>query len=353
MNTAVNGAVDRMDAMQNLRFGISQIDLLVRNAGAGTTDAQPTLIYINANVVSFNADWISLFPNSPTAVNYNPDADPNASNAATTAQVFAIPTSSPTVNYPDSTYRTAGALSPAETITYWFELDTSTTRTDDYHLMRQVNNSAPDEVARNFLAYPGKPFFEWLRTDVNGTLQVVPAAGDPVLPWRHFNPIHGSLTDTNAAGAYIDSVRAVRIAVRATNGLTGTREVLRNLVTTVRIPNSGLVKQRSCGDVPLFGQSVGRATLGNHSVPLARITWNRATDETAGERDVERYLIYRRTLAGAFDDALAQIPAGQTSYTYDDSSVNPDSTYIYGVTALDCTPLESSRSVSGNAGPWP
>lgn len=347
VNTSVNAAVDRMDAMQNLRFGLSQIDLLVRNAGAGTTDAQPTLIYVAEGTVAFNADWISLFPGSPTAVNYNPDADPNASNAATVAQRFQIPTSS--VFYPDSTYRTQGGLSPAETIVYYFELDTTTTRVDDYHLMRQVNNNTPDEVARNFLAYPGKPFFEWLRTDGNGNLQAVTAAAAapyPALPWRHINPIHSSLTDTNAAGAYIDSIRAMRLAVRATNGMTGTREVIRDLITTVRIPNAGLSKQRSCGDAPIFGQAVAVANTGTPGSPVVRISWTRATDESTGELDVERYLVYRRTTAGAYDDALVQVPAGQANYTYDDPTVISGTEYEYGVSALDCTPLESTRSVS-------
>jgi len=349
VSTAVSGTVDRQDAMQNLRFGVSQIDLLLRNAGAGVTDIQPTLVYISANVVAFNADWISPIPNSPTAVNYNPDVLPNAANAVTTAQVFGIPTSSPNVNYPDSTYRTAGALSPAETIVYYFELDTSTARTDDYHLMRQVNNNAPDEVARNILPYPGRPFFEWLRTDAAGALQTVAAAS---LPWRHIRPVHGDLNDTNSV-AQIDSIRAVRLNMRATNGLTAPREIVRDLVTTTRIPNAGLTKQRSCGDAPIFGQTVTAVWLGTPGSPLVRIAWTAATDETGGETDVERYLIYRRSGGGAFDDALQTVPAGQATYTFDDTNLLKDTTYTWGITALDCTPQESSLRSSNAIGPIP
>ncbi len=352
VNTAVSSTVDRMDAMQNLRFGLSQIDMLLRNAGAGTTDWQPTLIYIDKNIVAFNADWISLYPGSATAVNYNPDADPNSSNAVTVEQKFTIPTTG--IQYPDSTYRTSSlptaSLSPAETIVYYFELDTSTTRTDDYHLMRQVNNSAPQEVARNILAYPGHDFFEWLRTDTDGNLQQIIAAGStgyPALPWRHSNPIHGSLSDTSVA-SLIDSIRAVRLYAYATNGLTGTRELRRSLVTTVRIPNAGLSIARSCGDAPLFTQSiVATSTGGSPATPNVRLTWTRATDEAGGEHDVERYLIYRRLQSAAtFDDAQAEVPSGQTTYTYDDATVAWNSTYVYGVSALDCTPLESTRNSS-------
>ena len=241
-------------------------------------------------------------------------------------------------------------ISPAETITYYFTPDTSTVRTDDYVLMRQVNNSPASVVARNLLAFPGRPFFEWLKTDTAGNLQTVSAtaaAPYPALPWRHQAPIHGSLGDTIQFGAYIDSIRAVRVNIYATNGKSGAQEITRALVTTVRIPNAGLTKQRSCGDAPIFARTVTATFTGTGSVPVVRLTWTPAVDETGGERDIEKYVIYRRTVAAAtFDDALQSIPAGQTSYTFDDSSVRNDSTYIFGVTALDCTPLESTAILS-------
>jgi len=333
---AVRSTVQRMDAMQNLRFGFTTLDRELRNAGAGITEAQPTIVYAGSRVVTFNADLVSLVQGSPTAVFFNPDADPTLSNAVTTSQRFTIPTTA--IQYPDSTYRTAGALSPAETVTFWFEPDTSTSRTDDFHLMRQANNGRPEEVARNLLLFPGHEFFEWLRTDSIGNLQSVPAAS---LPWRHSNPIHGSTTDTGAV-ARVDSLRAVRVNAYATNGLTGSQEILRALATTIRIPNAGLTKQRSCGDVPIFGGTVTAVSTGTPLVPKIRVSWTPAVDETAGEKDVERYLVYRRDAAGAFDDALVAVPAGQAGYFYDDGTVTSGSSYVYGVTALDCTPLEST-----------
>lgn len=342
---SVRTTVERMDAMQNLRFGLSTLDREVRNAGAGVTETQPTLVYAASHLVTFNADLVSLLAGSPTAVFYNPDANPSLTNSVTTSQRFTIPTTA--VQYPDSNYRTAtgssGALSPAETVTFWFELDGSTARTDDYHLMRQANNGAPEEVARNLLAYPGRAFFEWLRTDPAGDLQVVPVSG---LPLRHTVPVHGSILDTNSL-AQIDSLRAVRVNAMSTNGLSGSQEVRRSLVTTIRIPNAGLQKQRSCGDSPIFSASVVALSTGSLLTPSTRVTWSPAVDETSGERDVERYLVYRRTLASGFVDALVAVPAGQPAYFYDDASVLNDSTYVYGVTALDCTPLESPIQSSG------
>ena len=215
MNTSVMGTVDRMDALQNLRYAVQTLDREVRVAGVGTVEIQPTLVYVGTSVATYNADLVSLIPNSPTAVYYNPDADANAVNALAYSERFTIPTSA--VQYPDTTYRTAGGqMSPAETVTYWFTSDTSTARTDDYALMRKINNLPAELVSRNLLAYPGRAFFEWLRTDSAGNLVQVVAAGSgvyPALPWRHVTPIHGTLADTTRFGAYIDSIRAVRVNV--------------------------------------------------------------------------------------------------------------------------------------------
>jgi prepilin-type N-terminal cleavage/methylation domain-containing protein len=348
LNTSVGKTSDRLDTMQNLRYAVQTLDRELRVAGAGTVEVQPTLVYISSTEVVFNADLVSLVPNSPTAVYYNPDADPNASNEIDYAHRFSIPTTA--ITYPDTTYRsTGGEMSPAETVTYYFVADTGTSRTDDYMLMRQVNNNQPDVVARNLLAYPGHAFFEWLRTDTLGNLVQVSAAAAapyPALPWRHVTPIHGSLADTSAIGAYIDSIRAVRVYLKATNGQTGTAEIQRMMTYTVRIPNAGLTKQRSCGDQPIFGKAVTATFTGTASAPIVHLTWAAGTDESSGEKDIERYIIYRRTAAGSFDDALQSVPAGLATYTFDDATPRNDSTYVYGVTAIDCTPLESTPSLT-------
>jgi len=341
VSRAVAGTADRMDVMQNLRYALGTMDRELRNAGAGTTEQQPTLVYISPTVVVFNADIVSPTPNSMTAVNYNPDADPNATNAPTTSQKFTIPGTA--VLYPDSTYRTTGGeLSPAETITYWIAADTAAGHGGLYLMYRQANNNAPDIVARNLQPFPGRPFFDWLQTDTIGNLFTVAAAN---LPMRHSVPIHGALGDTGVASR-IDSIRAVRVNLYATNGMTGTQQIVRKMVTTIRIPNAGLTKQRSCGDQPIFGKTVTAIQTGVAGAPVITLTWLPATDETAGEKDVEKYVIYRRTLAGTFDDALQSIPAGQATYTFTDTALLDDSTYVYQVTALDCTPLESTPSTT-------
>jgi prepilin-type N-terminal cleavage/methylation domain-containing protein len=338
---AVAGTADRMDAMQNLRYAVSTMDRELRNAGTGTVDAQPTLVYISPSVVVFNGDLVSLTPNSATAVNYNPDADPNSVSAPTTSQKFFLPTT--TILYPDTTYRTTGGqLSPAETVSYWFTPDTTPNSGGTYVLLRQVNNNAPTTVAQHLLPFPGRPFFDWQETDSIGNLFAV-AAGN--LPMRHSVPIHASTTDTGAV-AQIDLIRAVVVNAYASNGQTGSAQILREMSTTIRIPNAGLTKQRSCGDEPIFGQPVTALFTGTADVPEATVSWLPAVDETGGEKDVERYVIYRRTAATTFSGALQTLPAGQASYSYQDATVLNDSTYYYQVTALDCTPLESTPATS-------
>ena len=340
---AVAGTADRMDAMQNLRYAVNTLDRDLRNAGAGTTDAQPTLVYISPSVVVLNGDIVSNVAGSMTAVNYDPDADPNSVSAVTTSQKFYLPTTN--ILYPDSTYRTTGGeLSPAETISYWFTTDTSAGANGTYVLLRQVNNNAPTTVARNLLPFPGQPFFNWQQTDTIGNLFSVSAAN---LPMRHSVPIHASLGDTGVA-ARIDSIRAVIVSVYASNGRTGSAQILRGLQTTIRIPNAGLAKQRSCGDEPIFGKAVTALFTGTDTVPVVTVSWPAAVDEAGGQKDVQSYLVYRRTAATTFGAAMQTIPAGQATYTYNDATVLNDSTYYYQVTALDCTPLESTPSTSGS-----
>ena len=64
-----------------------------------------------------------------------------------------------------------------------------------------------------------------------------------------------------------------------------------------------------------------------------------------GEKDVERYAIFRRlSSVAAFNDPISSIPVATAAATYSfkDTNVIPDSTYVYGIAAQDCTPLLSS-----------
>lgn len=105
----------------------------------------------------------------------------------------------------------------------------------------------------------------------------------------------------------------------------------------------------SCGDRPILGTGLGAAvaTLGSGE-PGVELVWNPATDESRGERDVVRYVIWRRSAGDPeWGDPYVSIPAGSPSYLYTDAAVAPGETYLYALAAQDCTPSLSDRTTAG------
>jgi hypothetical protein len=78
------------------------------------------------------------------------------------------------------------------------------------------------------------------------------------------------------------------------------------------------------------------------------LRWNAAVDEAGGERDVTRYVIFRRLVTDlAWGDPYLSIPpAGAPTYLYNDGAVTSGATYVYGLAAQDCTPTNSSLASS-------
>jgi hypothetical protein len=248
------------------------------------------------------------------------------------------------VDYRDGT----GIVSAAETITFFFEADTETPRGDDWVLRRQVNARPAEIVARNILATPGTPFFTYRRLV---TPTGAPVRVDPVpvawLPLRHGETVHLGPADT-AVNSRIDSLRAVDVSFMVTNGLAGAAQRTQPVAFTVPIPNLGLARLRTCGEPPVLGQALAAAlNVPPGGGPAVDLAWNAASDETAGEQDVARYVLWRR-LVGAADwgDPLVSIPAGNAAYLYSDAAVISGQAYEYGLAAQDCTPSSSSVVVS-------
>lgn len=341
---------ERVAMYQNTRYAFNEMEQDLRTAGAGAPDQQPQLIYADPSVVAFNANyWTNTPGDVAQAVYYNPDAPDSAVQALRQAQKITIPQTA--FAYPDTSYYEGPANSNAETIIFYFALDTSTARPDDYVLFRQVNNLLPEVVSRNILQTPGLPFLQYYRlsTPLGGgtpALSLIPAAS---LPWTHSVKVHLALNDTGPA-ARIDSVRAVRVNFTSTNGRSGSAERLRTLSRLIALPNAGLVSKKSCGDVPQLGGVVPVAAEGYAAdgvTPVVNLTWGAATDETAGEQDVERYVVWRK-LSTELDwgDPYVTIPTGTAPYHYQDPSVAPQTSYYYAVAAQDCTPTLSSQASS-------
>jgi prepilin-type N-terminal cleavage/methylation domain-containing protein len=336
-----------MSTAQNARYAVNALEKDVRTVGAGVPGQQPQLVYAGPDVLAFNADYATNDPADVFALYLERDTPPAQLQAATPASRFTIPMTA--AGYPDTVYRDNGSNSPAETITFFFQPDPTTARGDDFVLNRQVNGGPAAVVARNLLRTGTQDFFEYLVLQVptDAPTRLVPVGG----PLRHTAPMHGSAQDTGTV-ARVDSVRAVRVRFTVTSGETGTGELRRAVERTIRMPNAGMAVRSICGDEP---QAAGIAAAvvvmpdGSRAVSLA---WGPSVDETAGESDVLRYIVWRRT-DGAPDwgDPFVSIPAGLTAYNYVDQSVVSGRSYQYALAAQDCTPSRSPLGVSATVFP--
>lgn len=337
---------DRMAVMQNLRYGVNAVEQNIRTAGIGVPSKQPVIVYADDDVVAFNADYATNLANDFFAVFYDHRLPDAAVSAVTPTRAFTIPLSSFT--YPDSAYYQGSSNSPAETITLYFEPDTSTARTDDYVLYRKVNDLEADVVARRLLA-TDRPFFTYYRVSPGGAGDPIVALSASDLPAAHSAPIHGSLADTGAA-ALVDSIRAVRVTYAATNGMTGSQENMREITRLIRLPNAGVETQPNCGNRPILGTSLTATGVdGTTSEPgYIRLEWTRATDEYTGEQDVLRYVLWRRTgSSGPWGDPLVSVSPGSSSYVYEDHTAVENQGYTYALAAQDCTPQYSELATAG------
>ena len=332
---------DRLVALQNLRFVAHRMETDVQTAGTHLVFGQPPLVYAGSDVLAFNADYATNVPNDPFAVFYDPGVP--TGQVSVLAASLTIPNTS--FVYGDTVYSDpqSGIRSAAELLVFYFESDTSTARTDDYRLMRQVNAGAPEVVARDLLAYPGRPFFQYLEDTAPG-VDTVPASA---LPLTHAAAIHSGPADTGAVRR-IDQVRGVRVNVRGTNGLEADLEHQADLSRVIAMHNVATKVLGTCGGTPILG-SVGfsAALKTSGSDDYIEVSWSPATDESGGEQDVIRYVIWRRTGSDpVWGDPHVSLAAGQASYSWDDYGVTSGESYQYAVAVQDCTPRLSTRTLS-------
>lgn len=335
----------RMNALQNYRFAADLLERNLRTAGTGIVPGQPFLVYADSATIAFNADFVTNDLEDAFAVYRDPGATNAEVGSLTRARRFTLPQTN--FAYPDSTYRDGGVTSPAETIIFYFALDASTPRTDDYVLYRRVNDQPAEVVARNLLRDARQPFFRYQEVVVNDTTAPT-ASWVPAnrLPLRHSSPLHMAPADTGVA-ARIDRVRAVQVSLRATDGKSGNLSQEAALRRLIRMPNAGQMQLRTCGEPPLFTSAIAVAQVAG--TPVVNVTWSRSVDEATGEQDVVRYAIYRRIgAAGPWNEPIFSVPAGNLSYIFSDAEVTVGETYQYGVAAQDCTPSMSPLRTSSS-----
>ncbi len=338
---------ERVAMYQNGRFAINEMEKDMRTSGAGAPDMQPQIIYVSDSAIVFNANYWTNTTGDVEAVYYNPDAPDSAVMALKKASQISIPFTS--IMYPDTNYMVGGVNSNAETISFYFAADSSTPRTDDYVIYRRINTLAPEVIATNVLKTTGVPFFQYYRvvtpaTGGNGSLVQVTAG----LPWRHTVPIHLAAADTGTV-ARIDSLRAVRVNFTVTNAQAGAKERFRAVTRMITLPNVGLANTSSCGDVPLFSSTPVASVSTPSGSPVVTLTWAASVDEAAGEKDVQRYVVWKRpSSVSDWGDPYVTIPGGSATYTFTDGTLTSGTVYYYAVAAQDCTPSLSPQLVSNS-----
>jgi len=336
--TAVAEQAGRLEAQQTAQFTLSELDRDLRLAGVGVADMQPILEQADSMAVTFNADLTSTVPGDPAAVYIDLDADDRLVSVWRSTDRAMLPYS--TVAYPESTYmKSIGAPSGAETISYWLSRDSSSTASNEYVLWRRQNAGTPRLVARGIVKNPTDTVFQFFKADSSGALTPVPPSK---LPAYHKAVTHGIPSDTGKF-ALVDSISTIRVRLTvAFHARSGT--VLRRLDSTIRLMNAGLIRRTTCGNPPIAVTPTAVASFDALGQPRVTIAWPASTDEAAGEKDVERYALFRRPAgsAGTADEAFASVPMGATTYSFVDTDVRTGEQWVYGVAAQDCTPTLSS-----------
>ena len=336
--TAQNRAFDvgsqRMNSLTNLQFAMQMLDTDIPTLGSNLVPNQPGVVYAADSTLAFNADLATNASNDPFAVFYDPDAP--TGQVTSPASAVTIPLT--TFSWPSTPFTTGlGTPAPAELVQYGFYQDASTARTDDYVLGRSVNGGSFEIVAQNILKPSnGDPFMRFF------IYRAYPSA-----PTELDSIASGSLP-LNANDFLADSIRAVRISMRSTNGLSGSEERITEMTRLITMKNAGMRQLSTCGDAPILTAAI-TATPGTDvsGDPIVTLVWGSSVDDGSGEADVQRYVLWRRniTLGTAFGDPLVSVPAG-TGNTYVDSEVSSGNAYQYQVAAQDCTPALSGGVIS-------
>jgi type II secretory pathway pseudopilin PulG len=354
---AVAATAGRLDAAQGARFAQSTVDRELRMVGVNTLAGQPMLVQADKFAVTFNADLATRDADDMWSIYYDQDAD---STTTTALQPPAMTLKgSAAFKYPNAPQLDKSGLpGRAETVTFWVSADSSSPRANEYVLFRAVNRDAPKVVATGLYIKPGDPFFKYLwAKDSTGAIDTVPAARMPLV---HTTVVHGSLADTGetaSLAAQIDRVRSVVLSV------TGQYQDAKAKAPVVRkttristsLINMTMLNRPSCGLAPSAVTAVAWLTSANGQPDHMNLAFTRATDDGAGERDVERYLIYRSINGGAYGEPIDEVPAnnGGAGYVWTDADVKRTTpsypganTFQYAVVVQDCQPQVSGQATT-------
>jgi prepilin-type N-terminal cleavage/methylation domain-containing protein len=326
----------RLDAQYNAQYAVAAIERELRVAGVGTLPGQPVVVAIAPKAIVFNTNLVSRDPADVEAVYVNADADADAVTGWPATKALPLPTIAGDA-YPDTSYARDGSPSRAETVAFWFSRDSTSADATEHVLFRRVNAGTPELVARGILIGSADTVFQYFVPDTLGTL--VPLAPSR-LPASHTAKLHLGTTDVSP----VDSVRLVRIRLKSVSRDAETGAVTRRTEATVRILNAGIAYRMTCGVQPL-APVPSRSLVYDGTAPTVVVSWGPSADENGNEKDVERYVIFRRKpMETTWGEPLGSLPSGLAAYSYTDRTVKSGAAeqWIYGVAAQDCSPQNST-----------
>jgi type II secretory pathway component PulJ len=334
---SVSASAGRLDALQNARYAQNAIDRDMRISGIGILSTQPMIVQADGFAVTFNADLETKDKNDPNSIYYDADIDSSGTDAMSNANKITLPLSA--VLYPDSNYSSNGIMSPAETVQYWLAKDSTATRTDQYILFRRVNALPPRVVAKGIIVPAGKTFFQYLKPNAAGGLDSIKTAQ---LPLFHSAPVHGSPADSGKS-AVTDSIRVIRMTVTGLYNDPDKGAIMKTVQSSTKLLNAGMVRSTVCGDIPIAVTNAAAVPTGPVGAPTkVTLTWVKSLDQDAGEKDVARYLVFKKLSTSAdWGSPMADLAASQNSYTLDDTTL-PAGLWVYGIVAQDCSPANSA-----------
>lgn len=327
--------------LQNVRFVTDLLYQHVRSAGVNVSPGQPSIIYADPTVFAFNADYSTNVAGDNMSVYYTPYAPDSEVQGLTVAKQITLPRTS--YIYPTVDYGPGPGVPPfAETITFYFAVDSTNSKVPGaYALWRQVNSATPEALVRNVMP-DTVPFFRYQYLLQNGlgndSLAPVDSAHLPI-----------SYADTSAGDISAEAVRIVELHFLVANGLTGAAQRVQRVSLTASLPNVGKPQLPVCGSQPIFGQSL-TATQGAPGSGQIQLSWNPATDETGGQRDIMRYVIWRKQPSdSSWGDPVLSVPAPTLTPPYaavDNTGAPAGTPFVYAISAQDCTPQFSVPAIS-------
>lgn len=330
----------RLDAQQNVSFAIDALSHDLRVAGVGLGSRQPMMLEATPYAVTFNADLITTDTAKVTTGTYfDPSVPESLTVALTPANKITYPLGA--IMYPDSTYyQSSGLLSNAETVSYYFTPDSTTSVAGEYLLLKRINNAAPTLLARGIVFPGGAPGFRYFipGAAVNSRVELT----TPTLPLYYQI---GSVTPDSIL-AQISEIR-VQLKAMYVDPVEG--NVYRSANENVPLLNAGLAHTQGCLSPPL-----APATLTQTAAPSGDsvgVSWPASGDEIGGKHDVKSYSVFRQVNGtGVWNTPIYTIAAaGTATYAFQDKAVPLGPSYTYAVVARDCTPSLSGLTQGGGA----